>query len=168
MTRRRDGTFVVRLDDDQAGLLRALAAQLDPLLDDPSADPTLRRLFPPAHEEDVLAEAAWQIEQGASLRDSRRRSLAALAHPPSEPMDEEAMVTWVQGINALRLVLAERIGVTSDEAEEDLVVALAALVDSDEQAEAEAARSVLATWQVYRLLGAMLEGAVDALDDALP
>ena len=78
------------------------------------------------------------------------------------------MVAWVQGVNALRLVLAERIGVTSDEAEEDLVVALAELVDSDEPAEADAARSVLATWQVYRLLGAMLEGAVDALDDALP
>ncbi|CAN5597014.1 hypothetical protein BH24ACT4_BH24ACT4_26290 [soil metagenome] len=53
--RRRDGSFVLRLPEETIELLAALGAQLDPLLDDQSADAGLRRLFPPSHEDDVLA-----------------------------------------------------------------------------------------------------------------
>lgn len=166
VARRRDGSFVLRLADDEVELLTSLADQLDPMLEDPSADTALRRLFPPAHTEDVLAEAAWQIEQGSSLRDSRRAALAALRHPAGEPMTEDALVTWMQGVNSLRLVLAERLGVSADPSQEqDLVTALRDLAASDEAAEADRARQLLGAWQVYGLLGWMVDGAVSALGD---
>ena len=163
--RRRDGTYVLRLDEDTLDLVRALAAQLDPLLDDPSADSGLRRLFPPAHEEDVLAEAAWQIEQGARLRDSRRAALGALDQRAEEPMDEERMVAWMQGVNALRLVLGERLGIEgNDDGEADVAEAEAVLEASDDPAAVEEASRRLAAWQLYDLLSALVAYAVRALE----
>lgn len=164
--RTREGTFVLHVSDDIVELLRNLAEQLDPLLDDPSADPGLRRLFPPAHAEDVLAEAAWQIEQGAQLRDSRRQALAALDRAAGDPMTEDELVAWVQGVNALRLVLAERLGVTGDEGEEEAAYAAAvAAAEGDDPERAEAARASVTTWVVYDHLGALVHAAVTALSD---
>lgn len=166
---KRDGTFVLRLDDDEVALLTSLADQLDPMLDDPSADTALRRLFPPAHTEDVLAEAAWQIEQGASLRDSRRAALDALRHPADQALGEDELVIWLQGVNSLRLVLAERLAVGDDPGQErDLVTALRGLAGSGDPAEADQARQLLGAWQVYGLLGWMVDGAVSALGDPSP
>lgn len=163
--RRRDGSYVLRLDEATVDLLGSLAAQLDPLLDDQSADVGLRRLFPPAHTEDVLAEAAWQIEQGEALRDSRRDALAALRHPADEPMDEEHLVAWMQGVNALRLVLAERLGMESPDDEDDEVeAALGDLAATDDPAEREALQQRLAAWQLFDLLGALVAHAVHALE----
>lgn len=162
--RRRDGSYVLRLDDETIDLLATLAAQLDPLLDDQSADPGLRRLFPPAHTDDVLAEAAWQIEQGEALRDSRRNALAALDQPADEPMDEARLVDWMQGVNALRLVLAERLGMEDPADEEDQVeAAVAELARTDDPAEREAIQQRLAAWQLFDLLGALVAHAVRAL-----
>ena len=166
VARKRDGTFVLRLDADEVELLASLAAQLDPLLDDSAANPVLRRLFPPAHTEDVLAEAAWQIEQGSSLRDSRRAALDTLRHPPGQPMSEDQLVAWMQGVNSLRLVLAERLGVGDDsDQERDLVTALSGLAAGDDEEAADQARQLLGAWQVYGLLGWMVDGAVTALGD---
>ncbi|HYI61987.1 MAG TPA: DUF2017 family protein [Acidimicrobiales bacterium] len=164
--RKRKGRFVLNLDDDAVDLIADLAGQLDPLLDDPSADPGLRRLFPPAHTEDVLAEAAWQIEQGGRLRDARRVALAALDQPPGTVLNEDELVAWMQGVNALRLVLAERLQVTSDPEQEqaELEAALAA-AESDDDAVAEAGRRALQAWAVYQHLGLMVSDAVDALGD---
>ncbi len=167
MRRRRDGSFVLRLPEETIELLAALGAQLDPLLDDQSADAGLRRLFPPAHEDDVLAEAAWQIEQGAALRDSRRGALAALAHPADKPMDEDELVTWMQGVNALRLVLGERIGLGREVDEEEEMVALeAALVDADDPEEVATLERRLGARQLYDLLSALVAHAVRALESA--
>lgn len=165
MRRRRDGSFVLRLPEETIDLLAALGAQLDPLLDDQSADSGLRRLFPPAHEDDVLAEAAWQIEQGQALRDSRRDALAALAHPADEPMDEDELVTWMQGVNALRLVLGERIGLDGEVDEEQEITALeAALVRAEDPEEMGNLERRLGAWQLYDLLSALVAHAVRALE----
>ena len=167
VTRKRDGTFVLRLDDDVAALLTALVDQLDPLLDDPSADRGLRRLFPPAHTDDVLAEAAWEIEQGGRLRDARRAALDVVRTAGGEPLTEDELVAWVQGINALRLVLAERLDVDGDEqlevASMERALALAEDPDADPAARDGALRLVQ-MWQVYEVLGFLLHHAVEALD----
>jgi hypothetical protein len=166
VSRKRDGTFVLNLDDDERALLAALADQLDPLLDDPSADPGLRRLFPPARTDDLLAEAQWEIEQGTNLRDARRATLGVVRAPGSRPLSEDQVVSWVQGINALRLVLAERLGVEGDQrAEEEAFYRALALVDdpATDPDERERARRAVGLWQVYELLGVMVAHAVRAL-----
>lgn len=167
VTRNRDGTFSLHLDDDLAGLVAALAEQLDPLLEDPSADPGLRRLYPPAHPDDLIAEAEWQIAQGEALTDSRRQALEAVRTAgASARLDEDELIAWVQGLNALRLVLAERLAVADDPEGEDAAVRAAAAVAEDptvDEAEREAARRVLGTWQVYDLLATLIAHAVRAL-----
>lgn len=165
VARKRNGTFVLRLDDDEVELLTSLAGQLDPLLDDPSADPALRRLFPPAHPEDLLAEAEWQIEQGGPLRDSRRAALAALSRPAGEPMAEDELVVWMNGVNSLRLVLAERLGVAGDGSEDDALTNALAAAGGEGDADAEVARRFLGAWRLYELLGWMVDGAIRALGD---
>ena len=167
ITRRRDGTYVIDLHDDEQELLAALADQLDPLLEDPSADPGLRRLFPPAHPDDLLREAEWQIQQGTDLRDAHRAALAVVRTGGAEPLSEDELVAWVQGINALRLVLAERLGVDGDEDAEQAAVEQAfALADDPDVAveERDRARRLLGMWQVYHLLADMVADAVRALD----
>jgi hypothetical protein len=167
VSRRRDGTYVLRLDDAITGLLTALVDQLDPLLDDPTADRGLRRLFPPAHTDDVLAEAAWEIEQGGRLRDARRAALEVVRTAGGDPLTEDQLVAWVQGVNALRLVLAERLDVDGDEEVEidSLERALALAEDpTADPAERDEARRVVHMWQVYEVLGYLLHDAVEALD----
>lgn len=169
VTRKRDGTFRVRLGDELADVVGILADQVDPLLDDPTRDPTLRRLFPPAHPDDVVAEAAWEIERGDELRDARRAALEVVRSTGDDrPLDEEQLIAWVQGVNALRLVFAERLGVSGDEDAERAAVLHAQAVVEDEDAprdEREEAYHFLGRWQVYELLGVLVHDAVAALDD---
>ena len=166
VSRKRDGTFTLNLDDDEQALLTALADQLDPLLDDPSADPGLRRLFPPARTDDLLAEAQWEIEQGANLRDARRAALEVVRAPEPGPLTEDAVIAWVQGINALRLVLAERLEVGGDQHAEDAAITQAFAIADDagiDPDERDRARRIVHMWQVYELLGVMVAHAVRAL-----
>ncbi len=166
VSRKRDGTFTLNLDDDEQALLTALADQLDPLLDDPSADPGLRRLFPPARTDDLLAEAQWEIEQGANLRDARRAALEVVRSPEPGPLTEDAVIAWVQGINALRLVLAERLEVGGDQSAEDAAIGQAFAIADDpdiDPDERDRARRIVHMWQVYELLGVMVAHAVRAL-----
>lgn len=164
--RGRKGTFVLAIDEDTAELLVDLAEQLDEQLDDPSADPGLWRLFPPAHPEDLLAEAAWQIEQGDNLRDVRRKALAALEHPAGSNLTEDELITWMHGVNSLRLVLAERLRVGGDPHEEEaaLEAALAA-AESDDEILAKAGLNAIRAWTIYQNLGLMVSDAIDALGD---
>lgn len=162
--RRKGDGYVLDLPDDTREVLRTLGRQIDPLLDDPSAEPNLRRLFPPAHTDDVLAEAAWQIEQGARLRDSRRSALAALDLPTGVVLTEDEVVAWLQGVNSLRLVLSARLDVTADEdAEVAAIEHAAALAASADEATAAAGQVVLATWAVYQELGWLVDTAAHAL-----
>lgn len=168
VTRKRDGSYRVRLGDELTDVLGILVDQLDPLLDDPSRDRTLRRLFPPAHTDDVMAEAAWEIQQGEALRDARRAALEVVRATDDGPLDEGQLIGWVQGVNALRLVLAERLGVEGDEQAEATAISRAQALVSDEAAsreDREAAYRFLGQWQVYELLGALVHDAVMALDD---
>lgn len=166
VTRAKDGTFRLNLDERERSVLAGLADQLDPLLDDPSADPGLRRLFPPARTDDLLAEAQWEIQQGARLRDARRAALDIVRTAGDDPLTEDELIGWLQGINALRLVLAERLGVGDDERAEDAAVedALARAddpgLDPDER---DRALGIVFMWQVYELLAILVAHTVRAL-----
>jgi len=160
--KRSGDRFVLNLRDHEADILRELADALDPMLDDPSSDTGMHRLFPPAHPDDVMAEAAWQIEQGAALRDSRRASLDALR--TSGPLDEVGLIAWMQGVNAVRLVVGERLG-TSGDPSDDERYRRALVLAQGEGPEAEAAEALLHLAAVADLLAGLVDDAVHALGD---
>lgn len=159
---RTGGGYVLRLRGREGDMLRELADALDPMLDDPSADTGLHRLFPPAHPDDVMAEAAWQIEQGSALRDSRRAALQALRTAGDEPMDDGELIEWMQGVNAVRLVVGERLG-TTGRPEDDERYRRALLLSRGEGEEAEAADAFLHLTAVSEVLAGLVDDAVRAL-----
>ena len=107
-------------------------------------------------------EAAWQIEQGAALRDSRRASLDALR--TSGPLDEVGLIAWMQGVNAVRLVVGERLG-TSGDPSDDERYRRALVLAQGEGPEAEAAEALLHLAAVADLLAGLVDDAVHALGD---
>ena len=66
--RRKDGTFEVSLGANEREVLAEVAGQFRALLmhETPSSDPSLQRLFPPAHPDDPIAELEYEDAVGAS------------------------------------------------------------------------------------------------------
>jgi hypothetical protein len=108
---RRDGSFRVRLPSDERDVLAALPGQLRDALD--AGEPTLYRLFPPAHEDDDAANADYARLVGASLLDGKLRALEHLertAH--ADTLTEDDLGAWLGGLESLRLVLGTQLDVT--------------------------------------------------------
>ncbi len=108
---RRDGTFRVRLPAEEREVLAALPGQLREALD--AGEPTLFRLFPPAHANDDAANAGYVRLVGASLLDGKLRALEHLertAH--AETLSEDDLGAWLGGLESLRLVLGTQLDVT--------------------------------------------------------
>jgi Domain of unknown function (DUF2017) len=108
---RRDGTFRVRLPDEERDVLAALPGQLREALD--AEEPTLYRLFPPAYADDDDANADYARLVGSSLLDGKLRALEQLertAH--AETLTEDDLGAWLGGLESLRLVLGTQLDVT--------------------------------------------------------
>jgi hypothetical protein len=113
--RRADGFEVYVAPELRAGLV-PLFAQLDQLLETSPDDPSLRRLQPPAYLEDEEREAAYRLLAGEELRTSRRAALrATIDGLEQKHATEEELWSWMQAINAVRLVLGTRLDVADDE-----------------------------------------------------
>ena len=148
--RTRQGDFEVRLPEAERALLGTLVGALRAALDgDVRAEPTLRRLFPPAYADavDEEAEAEYQALMQDELLASRRATLDVLeATATRDRVDEAELLSWMTALNQLRLVLGTRLDVS----EEDV------LPDPDDPA--------AALHEVYHYLGALLEAVIDALE----
>lgn len=108
---RRDGTFRVRLPAEEREVLAALPGQLREALD--AGEPTLYRLFPPAHANDDEANAHYVRLVGASLLEGKLRALEHLertAH--AETLGEDDLGAWLGGLESLRLALGTQLDVT--------------------------------------------------------
>ena len=109
--RLRDGSFRVRLPADEREVLAALPGQLRDALAE--GEPTLYRLFPPAHADDDDANAEYARLVGAGLLEGKLAALAELertAH--AEQLDEEGLGAWLGALESLRLVLGTQLDVT--------------------------------------------------------
>ncbi|WP_353827088.1 DUF2017 family protein [Agromyces sp. SYSU T0242] len=119
-----DGVRIV-LETEEAMLLSELADQVDSVLllggDD---DPALGRLFPSAYPEDQAAARDFTRYTRDSLVDGKRQ--AAQSVRDATATDREAGVVeieldqaqawgWLTFLTDLRLILAERVGVTDPE-----------------------------------------------------
>jgi hypothetical protein len=112
---RGDGGGVeLRLSRDERSLLAGLAAELRALLDGAPGDPSLRRLFPPAYD-DEDDERAYRDLLGGELLDGRRAALELVAGTlDHDRLSAEEAGTWRRALNDLRLVLGTRLDVQED------------------------------------------------------
>jgi hypothetical protein len=128
-TLRSDGSLDARLSDAEAEALRRVAADiLDELKD--TADPGMRRLFPPAYEKEPELEQEFaSLTRDELLERKRNGALAVIASIDggktkrglwSARLDEETSQSWLGLINDARLILGTRLNVTDDEPHEPL------------------------------------------------
>ena len=89
----------------------ALAGELRAQLDGSTADPSLRRLFPPAYD-DAEDEHAYRELAGDELLNGRRQALDLLAETArADRLSAEEADAWLRALNDLRLVLGTRLDV---------------------------------------------------------
>jgi len=149
--RKRDGTYTVRLDDQERDLLRSLPGQLASLVEAEPEDPWLQRLFPTAYPKDPEREQEWRLLMSVDLHDRRRDQLRTLASTAgATTVTEEELSIWAQALNDLRLYLGTRLDVGEETDFDDLPD------DDDRQ-----------LFILYAWLGMLQEETVQALSDAL-
>jgi hypothetical protein len=112
--READGGILLRLSHEERSLLVDLAVQLRSLLGSTPDDPSLRRLFPPAYEDDQ-DERAYRELAGNELLEGRHEALELLASTAErERLTAEEADAWLRALNDLRLVLGTRLDVQED------------------------------------------------------
>jgi hypothetical protein len=149
--RTRQGTYEVHLPEPEQTLLVSLVDQLRELLLESTDDPSVRRLFPTAYNEDPERDREYQQLVRDELLERRLAALATVEATVALPeLDEQQLSAWLAGLNDLRLVLGTRLDVS----EAPITVAA-----DDPDAPAYA---------VYEYLGFLLSEVVDALMGGLP
>jgi hypothetical protein len=113
IVRGSDGRIRLLLPPAERALLLEVADDLRELLEDP-ADPALRRLFPPAHDDEELEREYRELTR-SQLLGGRTQALETLrATVERESLDESEADAWLRALNDLRLVLGTRLGITED------------------------------------------------------
>jgi Domain of unknown function (DUF2017) len=147
--------YGVRLPEIERSLLVHLPEQLLDLLGTMTPDRPIpagaEKLFPRAHPTDDEAEARYEATFRASLLANRQDALerlAATAH--ADRLSDEDGNAWLEAMNALRLVIGARIGVTEEMGE---------ILESDPS---------YADWICYQYLSFLESELVDAMAGALP
>jgi Domain of unknown function (DUF2017) len=151
----RDGEAPVHAEDPLEAMLTVDGPR------EPPDDPALRRLFPAAHLDDEEAAAEFRRFTEPTLRQSKADDgtlvLTTLqAAEESDGGDVEFLLdgdgarAWMRWLTALRLTLAERLGVAAGDEEywESL--------DQDDER--------LPVYEIYSWLGYLLESLITAVD----
>jgi hypothetical protein len=137
----------LRLPAHEQALVRTLAADLVATLDGAPEDPSLRRLAPPAYD-DEADEQAYREIMGAELLTGRKQALELLAATAgNDRLSAEEAEAWLRALNDLRLVLGTRLDIQED-----------SLVDGIDENDPEAAGLA-----VYAYLSWLQEQLVEAL-----
>ena len=114
LRRTRAGQYQLRLSKAERDLLRSLPGQVRELIDstDP-ADPSVRRLFPPAYRNEEKAEADYQNLMHDDLLEHHRQALIVMEETiDADRLEEEQVVSWLSALNELRLVLGTNLEVS--------------------------------------------------------
>lgn len=152
MARRFESTrrgVTATLDDDERALLAGLMGEVAELLDDgsapsedplealvgtggpttPPADPAVARLLPQGAKDDPDAAREFRRLTEKGLRTRKREALerarATLQRPGAFVLDPDEAHAWLVSLTDVRLVLAERLGLRTDD-DADRVLAEAA------------------------------------------
>jgi hypothetical protein len=112
--RTRHGEIRLRLPRAERDLLRHVRAELEQLLETAPDDPSLRRLFPPAYE-DEADESEYRRLMHDELAGGRRRALQVLEKTASrDRLSADEAQAWLTALNDLRLVLGTRLDVREE------------------------------------------------------
>jgi len=115
--RTRRGRFELHLDKRERDVLRALPAQLRGLLEheDPTSDPAMARLYPPAYPDDPIRNLEYERLAGDDLTAGRMAALDRMdATIDAEQLSEEDVLAWLGVCNDLRLVFGSRLEITEE------------------------------------------------------
>ncbi len=108
-----EGGYLVVIPADEREVLGALPGQLLEALD--AEEPTLYRLFPPAHADDAAANLEYRQLVGRSLENGKRAELAALAATArAERLTGEELEAWLGAVESLRLALGTQLDVREE------------------------------------------------------
>ena len=110
--RSRDGTFQLKLTDEERDLVGSLASQLRELLlsDQPDG---VERLFPPGYANDEERQTEYELITHDELLEKRLASVDVVEQTVTKTsLTEDELGSWMGAINDLRLVLGTRLDVT--------------------------------------------------------
>ena len=126
--RRSRHQFVAVFDPDEAGTLSILASQVIALLDDRGShdsDPALLRLLPDAYPDDAEASAEFRrftADDLASRKASNARRIVAdlataagASSATTVKVDAQAAQAWLRSLTDIRLTIATRLGIETDD-----------------------------------------------------
>ena len=114
VSRRRDGTYTVKLPDAERELLVGLVAQLRELLVADDA-PGLQRLFPPAYANDEEREREYRALVHDELLEKRLAALDIVETTAQQTqLDADQLTAWMGAVNDVRLVLGTILDVSED------------------------------------------------------
>ena len=116
-----DGDYRVQLSESERDLLASLPAELAARIDADTADPDLRRLFPPAYDKDEESEDEYRRLMREELLSGRREALQVLAETAqSERLTGEQLDAWLRALTDLRLALGTRLDVTEETYDQEI------------------------------------------------
>jgi hypothetical protein len=111
--RDRKGGYRLRLPSEERELLRSLPDQLRDLMR--TDDPGLRRLFPPAYEEDREANDEYRRLMRNELVEGKLAALRVVEETAdAEHLSQEQLEAWLGAIESLRLYLGTVLDVSED------------------------------------------------------
>jgi hypothetical protein len=199
--RRVRGEVRARLADGERRVLHDLFTEVHDLLEDPAPpseddplaelvgigtavrppeDPALARLLPDAHKDDPRASAEFRRYTESGLRARKRQglelALRTLERGAPVRLDGAEASAWLVALTDVRLVLAERIGLKTDEDHAILEQVVAQLAQAEPPAESEdsdddgvdAAERLAMTLALYDFLAWLQETLVEAMAATLP
>jgi hypothetical protein len=139
--------IALHLPLQEQGLIRGLASDLVTTLEESPGDPSLRRLSPPAYD-DEADERSYREIMGAELASGRVQALGLLAATAgNERLSPEEAESWLRALNDLRLVLGTRLDVQED--------SLLDRIDSDDPDAAGLAVYAYLSWLQEQLVEAL-------------
>ena len=152
LRRRRNGSFAWNLGANERRVLAEVASEFRQHLttESPSSDPSLQRVFPPAHPDDPIAELEYERGSGGALLVTKLEQLETLERCiQTKTLSEEDVLACMRAVNDLRLVLGTRIDITEESTPADFV---------DDPASAS-------TFELYAYLSWLVESMIDALGE---
>jgi hypothetical protein len=120
--RRRGGRYVLSLSENERTMLAEICRQTRELLEaeDPSSDPAVARLFPPAYQDDPLQNLEFERNLGETPRNGKLEAIASVERTLHQAeLTEEELHAWMGVVNDARLVIGTRIEITEQATERD-------------------------------------------------
>ena len=111
--RRRDGSFTWNLGANERRVLKEVAAEFRTHLasETPSSDPSLQRVFPPAHPDDPIAELEYERTAGGPLLAAKLEQLETFERCiDTTVLSEEDVLACMRAANLRASSSIQRIG----------------------------------------------------------